>query len=419
MKIEFSEKKRRVVVTGLGAITPLAIGVEESWHFLLEGRSGITKINDFDTTNMRTKIAGQIKNFNPGDFMDRRFEKRFDRSINLAVASSIMAVKDSGLILSEETSNKTAVVIGNSLGGIALLEKNINKINKSKNSRISSYLVPGTLPSMISGLVAICISAKGPNFAINAACASGAHAIGEGFRLLQRGECDRAVVGGSEAAITRIMFLGYDSMKATSKRNDEPEKASRPFDKNRDGFVPAEGSGILILEDLSSAIKRNAKIYAEIIGYGSSCDAFHVTAPDPEADGPAKSMLNALSDAGLSPCQIDCINAHGTSTELNDISETKAIKRVFDKESKRVPVTSNKSMTGHMIGATGAVESIFSILSIRDGIIPATINYDTPDPQCDLDYVPNSARKMDVGCILSNSFGFGGNNASLIFKKFE
>ena len=412
-------KRRRVVVTGMGAITPLAIGTGESWQALLRGQSGIGKITGFDTTGMRTRIAGEVSDFHIGDFADKRFEKRFDRFINFAVAAGRMALGDGALDISGSGGERTAVVIGNALGGFLTIEKNFGLVAEGRENRISPFFVPGMLPSMASGLMAICLGAKGPSIALNAACASGADAVGYGLRLIQNGEADRVLAGGTEASITPLMFHGYSSMKATSERNDEPDRASRPFERDRDGFVPSEGAGILLLEEMYSALKRNAEIYAEVIGYGSTCDAYHITAPDPEADGPARCMERALTDAGIQPSAVGCINAHGTATTLNDISETQAIKAVFKEYSKHIEITSNKSMIGHMIGGTGAVEAIFSVLSIRDGIIPPTINYDTPDPQCDLDYVPNHAREKEVGVILSNSFGFGGANASLIFSKFD
>lgn len=411
--------RARVVITGMGALTPLAIGTEESWRALLEGRSGIGPVTGFDTSDMRTRIAGEVKDFHIGDFEDKRFEKRYDRFINLAVAASRLALGDAKLDISANLAAGTAVVIGNALGGFLMLEKNFELVKEGKGNRISPFFVPGMLPSMASGLVAICLGTKGPNVAVNAACASGADAIGYGYRMIQNGEADRVLAGGTEASISPLMFFGYTSMKATSSRNDEPERASRPFDKDRDGFVPSEGAGMLLLEDLVSALKRKATIYGEIVGYGSSCDAFHITAPDPQGDGPVRCMQSALADASLQPAEVDCINAHGTSTPLNDIVETQAIKTVFQEHSHQLAVTANKSMTGHMIGATGAIEAIFSVLSIRDGMIPPTINHETPDPQCDLDYVPNRARKREVRVVLSNSFGFGGTNASLIFRQFN
>ncbi len=412
-------KRRRVVVTGMGAITPLAIGTEESWRALLKGQSGIRRITGFDTSGMRTKIAGEVRDFHIADFADKRFEKRFDRFINFAVAASRMALGDGRIDISGPGGARTAVVVGNALGGFLTIEKNVGLIKEGRGNRISPFFVPGMLPSMASGLVAICLGAKGPSMSLNAACASGADALGYGYRLIQGGEADRVLAGGTEASISPLMFHGYTAMKATSARNDEPERASRPFDRDRDGFVPSEGAGVLLLEEMRAALKRNANIYAEVIGYGSSCDAYHITAPDPKADGPVRCIEKALSDAGIEPCAVDCINAHGTSTPLNDVAETQAVKTVFKERSGKTAITSNKSMIGHMIGATGAVEAIFSVLSIRDGIIPPTINFEASDPQCDLDYVPNHAREKDVKVILSNSFGFGGANASLIFEQFD
>ncbi len=410
--------KRRVVVTGMGALTPLGIGVEESWQALCRGVSGIRRISRFDTTNLRTKIAGEVKGFRPADFMDPRFEKRFDRFITFGLATSRMAVWDSKLEITPQNSGRIGVIVGNSLGGVMLLEDSFRLIAEGRERRVSPFFVPGMLPSMASSLVAIELGIRGPCLVINAACASGSDAIGSGLRLIQSGEVDVVLAGGTEAAISRVMFAGYHPMKATTARNDFPEKASRPFDRNRDGFVPAEGAGMLVLEELQTAVDREARIYGEIAGYGSVCEAYHITGPDPAGTGAIGCMTRALADANLPPAAVQYVNAHGTSTPLNDIVETKAIKSVFGDQSRRLMVSSNKSMTGHAVGAAGAIEAIFSLCAIQDGIVPPTINYETPDPECDLDYVPNTARQARVDVVLSNSFGFGGTHASLVFRRF-
>jgi 3-oxoacyl-[acyl-carrier-protein] synthase II len=410
--------KPRVVVTGMGALTPLGIGVEESWQALCRGESGIRKVTGFEASNLRTQVAGQVRDFRPGDFMDNRYETRFDRFITLALAASRMAVWDSKLEITPGIADRAGVVIGNSLGGMIRLEENFQLVVQGRERRLSPFFVPGMLPSMASSLVATELGVRGPSLAVNAACASGSGAIGYGLRLIQSGEAKVVLTGGSEAAITRIMFAGYHSMKATTARNDPPETASRPFDRTRDGFVPAEGAGMLVLEDLQVALDRGARIYGEIAGYGSTCDAYHITSPEPGGTGAIACMTRALADANLPPSAVQYVNAHGTSTPLNDTVETKAIKAVFQECSRHLMVSSNKSMVGHSVGAAGAIEAIFSLCAIRDGVVPPTINYETPDPDGDLDYVPNTARKAQVDVVLSNSFGFGGMNASLVFRRF-
>ncbi len=402
-------------MTGIGALTPLGIGVKESWDALLRGKSGIRRITAFDPSGLRTQIAGEVLDFRPEDFMDRRSAKRFDRSIAFAIAASRMALEDAGLRVTPDV----GVIIGNSLGGVNTIEENASLMYSGHEKRISAFFIPGMISSMASSLVAIELGMKGPNFVINGACASGALAIGCGYRLVREGALRAMLVGGTEAGICRLMYCGYNSLRGTSTRNHEPERASRPFDRDRDGFVPAEGAGMLLLEGLSDALDRGATIYAELVGFGNSCDAYHFTAPDPEGDGARRCMEAALVDAGLEPSEVDYINAHGTSTPLNDLVETKAIKAVFGKHSYKLMVSSNKSMIGHTVGAAGAIEAIFSVLTLREGMVPPTINYENPDPECDLDYVPQRARKADVRVVLSNSFGFGGINASLVFKKFE
>jgi len=410
--------KRRVVVTGLGAITPLGIGVAKSWQSLCQGRSGIGMVTRFDAAGFRTRIAGEVKEFNPLDFMGRKLIRRADRFTHFALASTQMAVEDSKLIINSSNADRVGVAVGTAIGGIESLDKNYQLLLQGARHQISPFFLPCFIANMASGQVAIQFGAEGPNMCSVTACASGTHAIGNAFRVIQGGEADVMIAGGAEAAISPIIFAGLDAIKVTSTRNEEPEKASRPFDKDRDGFVTSEGSGVVILEELEFALNRGAKIYAEVLGYGFNSDAYHITAPDPEGKGAANCMRMALNDAGISIDEIDYINAHGTSTPLNDLSETRAIKSVFQGRSNGIPVSANKSMIGHLWGAAGVVEAIFCILTIKQGIIPPTINYETPDPECDLDYVPNVAREAKVRVALSNSFGFGSTNATLIFSQF-
>ena len=410
--------KRRVVVTGLGAITPLGIGVAKSWQSLCQGRSGIGMVTRFDAAGFRTRIAGEVKEFNPLDFMGRKLIRRADRFIHFALASTQMAVEDSKLIINSSNADRVGTAVGTAIGGIESLDKNYQLLLQGARHQISPFFIPGFIANMASGQVAIQFGAEGPNMCSVTACASGTHAIGNAFRVIQGGEADVMIAGGAEAAISPIIFAGLDALKVTSTRNEEPEKASRPFDKDRDGFVTSEGGGVVILEELEFALNRGAKIHAEVLGYGFNSDAYHITAPDPEGKGAANCMRMALNDAGISIDEIDYINAHGTSTPLNDLSETRAIKSVFQGRSNGIPVSANKSMIGHLWGAAGVVEAIFCILTIKQGIIPPTINYETPDPECDLDYVPNVAREAKVRVALSNSFGFGSTNATLIFSQF-
>ena len=411
--------KRRVVVTGLGAVTPLGVGAEKTWKALCAGKSGIGRISRFDTTNFQTKIAGEVKDFDPEDFLDKKQVRRMDSFVHYCMASTIMAMEDSKLEVANQDAERIGVLIGTGLGGLPTLEKNHTLLMEGGPKKISPFFIPMMIANMAPGQIAIHFGIKGPNTCVVTACAAGSHAIGDSYKVIQRGDADIMVTGGTEATITPLNIGGFNAMKAISTNNDQPEKASRPFDKNRDGFVPAEGAGTIILEELELALKRGANIYAEIVGYGLTGDAFHMTAPDPQGSGAARCMKMALLDANISPHEVDYINAHGTSTPLNDTIETIAIKTVFNEHSKKVPVSSTKSMTGHLLGAAGGVEAVFTILSIRDGIIPPTINYETPDPDCDLDYVPNVARKADVKIAVSNSFGFGGTNATLVFKRFE
>ena len=411
--------KRRVVVTGLGAVTPLGIGAEKTWKALCAGKSGIGRISRFDTTNFQTKIAGEVKDFDPEDFLDKKQVRRMDSFVHYCMAATIMAMEDSKLEVANQDAERIGVLIGTGLGGLPTLEKNHTLLIEGGPKKISPFFIPMMIANMAPGQIAIHFGIKGPNTCVVTACAAGSHAIGDSYKLIQRGDADIVITGGTEATITPLNIGGFNAMKAISTNNDEPEKASRPFDKNRDGFVPAEGAGTIILEELELALKRGANIYGEIVGYGLTSDAFHITAPDPQGSGAARCMKMALLDANILPSEVNYINAHGTSTPLNDTIETIAIKTVFNEYSKKIPVSSTKSMTGHLLGAAGGVEAVFTILTIRDGIIPPTINYETPDPDCDLDYVPNVARRADVRIAISNSFGFGGTNATLVFKRFE
>ena len=411
--------KRRVVVTGLGAVTPLGIGAEKTWKALCAGKSGIGRISRFDTTNFQTKIAGEVKDFDPEDFLDKKQVRRMDSFVHYCMAATIMAMEDSKLEVANQDAERIGVLIGTGLGGLPTLEKNHTLLIEGGPKKISPFFIPMMIANMAPGQIAIHFGIKGPNTCVVTACAAGSHAIGDSYKLIQRGDADIVITGGTEATITPLNIGGFNAMKAISTNNDEPEKASRPFDKNRDGFVPAEGAGTIILEELELALKRGANIYGEIVGYGLTSDAFHITAPDPQGGGAARCMKMALLDANILPSEVNYINAHGTSTPMNDTIETLAIKTVFNEYSKKIPVSSTKSMTGHLLGAAGGVEAVFTILTIRDGIIPPTINYETPDPDCDLDYVPNVARRADVRIAISNSFGFGGTNATLVFKRFE
>jgi len=409
--------KRRVAVTGIGAVTPLATGAEQSWQALCQGKSGIARITNFDPTGFKTQIAAELKDFHPEDFLDRKKIRRTDPFIHYALVATRIALDDSGLIINDSNADRVGIVVGTCVGGMTTYETNLFTLREEGPDKVSPFFIPGFIPNMAAGEISIVFGAKGSSKCVVTACASGSHAIGDAFRLIQYGEADAVIAGGSDAYILPVGIAGLGKMGAISRRNYEPEKASRPFDKNRDGFVLGEGAGIVILEEMESAIKRDGKIYAELVGFGSNIDGFHVTEPDPENQ--AKCIKLALSEAAISAGDIDYINAHGTATFLNDISETKAIRIALGEHARKVPVSSNKSMIGHLLAGAGAVEAIFTVLTIRDGIIPPTINYDTPDPECDLDYVPNVARKAEVNTALSNSFGFGGANAALVFKKFS
>ena len=411
--------QRRVVVTGLGAVTPPGTGVEKSWQSLCQGKSGIGMVTRFDVTDFKTKIAGEVNDLNPLDFINRKQVRRLDRFTQFALAAARMAVEDSGLTINPSGADRVGVVIATAACGIESLIKNHELLLFGERHRISPFFIPSFPGNMPAGQVAIQFGAKGPNLCPVTACAAGTHAIGEAARIIQRGDAEAIIAGGTDSTISPLIYAGLDAGGFTSPRSEEPEKASRPFDKGRDGFVSSEGSGIVILEELEFALNRGAKIYAEVLGYGRNCDAYHIVAPDPEGEGAAKCMQLALTDAGIAADKIDYINAHGTSTVLNDISETKAIKKVFQGLSHKIPISANKSMIGHLWGAAGTVEAIFSILTITHGIIPPTINYETPDPECDLDYVPNVARKAKVRAALSNSFGIGSTNGCVIFGYFS
>ena len=409
---------RRVVITGLGMVTPLGIGVEENWEAVKNGRSGIGPITKFDVSDFTSQVAGEVKGFVSEDFLSAKDAKHLDIFIHYAMASARMAIEDSRLEIPPNNSHRVGCITGSGIGGLNTIE-HYHKIYLEKGPRrISPFFIPGIIANMAPGRLAIEFGAKGPNTSITTACAASSHAIGESFKAIQREAADVMISGGTEACITPLALGGFTMMKSLSTRNHEPEKASRPFDRERDGFVIGEGGGIIILEELTHALERGADIYGEIIGYGMSSDAYHFTAPDPDGIGASLCMKAALHDAGLTPSQVDCINAHGTSTPLNDTSETKGIKSVFGDHAYNIPVSSTKSMTGHLLGGAGVTEAIFSILTIKHGIIPPTINYDFPDPECDLDYVPNTARKAQVRTVLSNSFGFGGTNSSLMFKQY-
>jgi len=411
--------KRRVVVTGMGCITPVGTGKETFWNSLKSGISGIDYITRFDTSEFATKIAGEVKNFNPEDHIEKREAKRMDRFTQFAVAASKMATEDANLDISAVNSERFGVVLGSGIGGMETLEEQSRKLFEKGPKRVSPLFIPMMISNIGSGQVSIALGAKGPNQTVVTACASATNAIGEAFRMIQNSDADIMITGGTEASITPLSIAGFVSMKAMSTNNDNPKGASRPFDANRDGFVMGEGAGILVIEELEHAINRGANIYGEVVGYGTSSDAYHITAPAPNGEGGARAMVNALRDANITHEKIDYINAHGTSTPYNDEFETAAIKTVFKDHAYKLSVSSTKSMTGHLLGAAGGIEAIASIMSINEGVIPPTINYETPDPKCDLDYVPNVAKKRDVNYALSNSLGFGGHNATIIFKKYE
>jgi 3-oxoacyl-[acyl-carrier-protein] synthase II len=418
---------RRVVITGLGALTPVGNTVEEFWSALKQGKSGVGPITKFDASaktasgefQFVTRIAGEIRNFDPLKYVDKKEARRLDPYLQYALACSAMAVEDAGLDTGKVDSTRFGVLIGSGIGGITTLLDSHRTLLEKGPDRVSPFFIPMLIINMAAGLVSMRYGAKGPNSAVATACATGNHAIGDAFKLIQRGAADVMIAGGAEAIIVPLTIAGFCSMKAMSTRNDEPEKASRPFDANRDGFVCGEGGGIVVLESLAHAVGRDARIYAEVLGYGMTGDAHHMTAPEPEGAGAARAMTEALRDAGLDAADVGYINAHGTSTPYNDKFETLAIKRVFGDHARRVAISSTKSMTGHLLGAAGGIEAIATTLALHHGVLPPTINYETPDPDCDLDYVPNTARKQDIEIALSNAFGFGGTNATLVFRKYR
>jgi len=411
--------KRRVVVTGMGMISPLGIGNEPTWEGLIAGRSGIGPITKFDSGQYTTKIAGEVRGFNPEQWIDKKEIKKSDTFIHYAIAASDMAVADAGLDCANADSERFGVIIGSGIGGLPLIEEMHTKLMERGPGRISPFFIPGLIVNMASGMISIRHGCKGPSSAPATACATGAHAIGDAFKIIQRDEADIMFAGGSEAVITPLAVGGFGAMRALSTRNDEPERASRPWDLNRDGFVMGEGAGVLILETLEHAQARGARIYCELTGYGMSSDAYHITAPSEDADGMIRVMKRALLDSGLQLTDIAYINAHGTSTPVGDKVETIAIKSVFGDAAYKLAVSSTKSMTGHLLGAAGGLEAAISVKVLETGIIPPTINYETPDPECDLDYVPNKARETGARHVMSNSFGFGGTNATLIFSRYE
>jgi 3-oxoacyl-[acyl-carrier-protein] synthase II len=415
-----TSEQRRVVITGLGLVSPLGTGLAKNWDALCEGRSGIRKLTHFPiSAAFASRIAGEVPDFRAEDFIETKEIKKMDLFIQYAVAAAAMAAEDGGFKVEPDWAAQVGVIVGVGFCGIETIETTKEALLNGGPRKISPFFIPKVISNLAPGQIAIRHGAKGVNWTPTSACASGTHAIGESFHLIRRGLQDAVIAGGAESAITPLGVGGFAAMKALSTRNDEPERASRPFDKDRDGFVIGEGSGILILEERERALKRGAKVYAEIIGYGANGDAYHITAPAPEGDGAARCMALALKDAGIVPSEVDYINAHGTSTEYNDANETQAIKRVFGEHALKLAVSSTKSMTGHLLGAAGAVEGVFSALTLHHGIIPPTINYENPDPACDLDYVPNKARKADVRVALSNSFGFGGTNACVVFRRPE
>jgi 3-oxoacyl-[acyl-carrier-protein] synthase II len=407
---------RRIVVTGLGLVTPLGTGVEKTWKAICAGESGIGRITKFDPTGYDAQIAGEVKDFDPAQFIEKKEIKKMDTFIHYAVAAAQMAVDDAGMKVAPEEATKVGVYIGSGIGGLGSIEHYHEVLKEKGPGRVSPFFIPMTIINLASGQVAIRLGAKGPNSCAVTACATGNHCIGDAFRLIQRGEADVMVAGGAEAAITRLGVAGFAASKALSFRNAEPTKASRPFDKDRDGFVLGEGAGIVVLEESEHARRRGARVYAEVIGYGMNSDAYHITAPSEGGEGAVRCMELALKDAGIGKDRVGYINAHGTST-MADAVETKAVKHVFGDRAHRIPMSSTKSMTGHLLGAAGGIEAVFSILALHHGILPPTINLDNPDPECDLDYVPHKARPASFDVALSNSFGFGGVNACLLFKK--
>jgi 3-oxoacyl-[acyl-carrier-protein] synthase II len=410
---------RRVVITGLGAVAPNGNNVGEYWENLVAGKGGAGRVTHFDADGFSSQVACEVKNFKPEKYIDAKALRRMDTFVQYALVSAVMAMEDAGLKVGQDDLDATriGIIVGSGIGGIGVIEQQHAVLLDKGPRRVTPLLIPMLISNMASGQLSIYFNAKGPNSCVVTACATAAHSIGDAYRVIERGDADVMIAGGTEAAITPLGFAGFCMMKALSTRNDDPEHASRPFDRERDGFVVGEGSGILILEEYGRAKKRGADIYAEIVGYGITADAYHITAPDPDGEGSTRAMKMAIEHAALNPEDVDYINAHGTSTPLNDVAETIAIKKVFGDRAYKVAISSTKSMTGHLLGAAGGVESVAAILTIKNGIIHPTINYEYPDPECDLDYVPNEARQADVKVAITNSFAFGGQNATLAFKR--
>jgi 3-oxoacyl-[acyl-carrier-protein] synthase II len=410
---------KRVVITGLGSITPLGNNIEDYWQSLIEGRNGVGKVTLFDVSQYACQIGAEVKGFDPCDYIDKKEAKRIDRFCQFAIAASLQAIADAQLVINDLNADRVGVLIGTGVGGIQVMESQKEILLTKGPRRVSPFTIPTMIANMAAGLTAIHTGAKGPNSCTVTACAAGSHAIGDAFRLIQRGYTDAMICGGAEAAITPLSYAGFCSAKALSTRNDDPATASRPFDAERDGFVMGEGAGILILEELEHALKRNAKIYGEIVGYGMTSDAYHMTSPVPEGLGATRAMELALKDGGIAPETVNYINAHGTSTLANDSTETKAIKKALGKSAEDVAISSTKSMTGHLLGGSGGIEAIATIMAIANDCVPPTINLKNRDPECDLDYVPNQSRELKITVALSNSFGFGGHNVTLAFKKYS
>ena len=415
MSKPINASKRRVVVTGLGVVSPVGIGVQPAWSNLIAGKSGITRITKFDPSNFSSQVAGEVKDFDVSQYLPAKEARRMDTFIQYGLAAAIEAVKDSGIEATEENAERIGVSIGSGIGGLGLIEQTNDTYDEGGPRKVSPFFIPGTIINMISGNLSIMFGFKGPNVSIVTACTTGTHSIGDAARMIEYGDADIMVAGGAEAAITELSVAGFASARALSSRNDDPATASRPWDKDRDGFVIGEGAGVMVLEEYESAKKRGAKIYAELIGYGMSADAYHMTAPN--MDGPRRSMRNAMNNAGVNPDQVQFVNAHGTSTPLGDANETNAIKAAFGDHANKIVVNSTKSMTGHLLGGAGGLESVFTVLSIYNQISPPTINIFNQDPECDLDFCANIARDMKIDVALKNNFGFGGTNGSLVFRK--
>lgn len=411
--------RRRVAVTGIGLVSPMGVGIEENWSGIVGGKSGIGPITRFDSTPFLTRIAGEVKNFRAEDFIPKKELRKMDPFLQFGLGAAHLAMADAGLKISPELAPRAGVVMGCGLGGLLTIEESHKSVLELGPRKVSPFFIPMIISNMAPGLISIYHGAKGPNLSVQTACAAGTHAVGQAYRIIRDSMADVMISGGVESTVTTLAVAGFNAMRALSTRNDEPERASRPFDKERDGFILSEGSGILVLEELDRALARGARIYAEVVGFGASGDAFHMAAPAPEGEGAARCMQMALDDAGVEPAEVQYINAHGTSTDLNDKYESMAIRTIFGKHAYRLAVSSTKSMTGHLLGAAGGVEAAFTVLSLYHQIMPPTVNYEFPDPDCDLDYVPNTARKGAIEVALSNSFGFGGTNGTLVFRKWN